>query len=395
MNEKIRKGIAANVVLLGIVSMLNDLSSEMIMPILPMFIQSLGGGSLAVGVLGGIRDSLSSILNVFSGFLAGKTGRKKIFVFFGYFTSTVFKTLLALSNTFTQAVVVSSLERLGKGMRNAPRDAIIAESMPEQKGKAFGFHRAMDTSGAIFGSIFVLILMWLFNASYNHILFIAAALSFVCLIPISFVKEKRTAPQKTELTASISLLPKELKIFLTIAGAFALGNFNYMFFVLKASEFFTDKWSKVLPVLLYVLFNIVGAIVVMPLGVIGDKIGKRKVIIIGYLFFAAACLGLIFVNSIAGYVAIFVFYGISVASIDSNQRAFVSDLAGGQTKSTALGMYHTTVGLAALPAGILAGLLWKAKLTFIFGGAMGLFCAIILLVFGHFTQRKEQPSQIE
>ena len=392
MNEKIRKGIAPNVILLGIVSMLNDISSEMIMPILPMFIESLGGSGLAVGVLGGVRDSLSSLLNVFSGYVAGKTGKKKIFVFSGYFTSSVFKVLLALSNTLGLAVVVSSLERLGKGLRNAPRDAIIAESMPEHKGKAFGFHRAMDTSGAMLGSVLALLILLFYKNNFKLILIIAAALSVLCLIPITFVKEQRTESQKGQAAAS-ARISRGLKIFLAIAATFSLGNFSYMFFVLRAKDFYPDKWTYILPVALYILFNIVGAFAVYPLGVLGDKIGKKKVIILGYLFFTAACFGFDIVESTAGLAVLFAFYGISVASVDSNQRAYVSDLAGGQSKSAALGFYHTAVGLAALPAGILAGLLWKSKMTFVFGGIIGLICAVLFVILVRFIEEKKRESQ--
>jgi MFS family permease len=390
MKNNIFRGVSANVVLLGVVSFLNDLSSEMILPILPMFIESLGGGKLAVGILGGIRDSLSSLLNVVSGYLAGRTGRKKIFVFWGYFTSAVFKLLLALSATFKQAVVVSSLERLGKGLRNAPRDAIIAESMPQQRGTGFGFHRALDTTGAIFGSLFVFVLLWLFNLGFKTILIIASLLSLVCLIPLAFVKETRTVPEKEKAASALGALPVRLKLFLAIAAAFALGNFSYMFFVLRAGQFFADRWSKVLPVLLYVLFNIFNAGFVMPLGVLADKVGKRKVIILGYVSFAATCFGFVFVRSVPGLVVLFAFYGISVAAVDSNQRAIVSDLAGGQIKAAALGAYHMVVGLSALPAGLVAGLLWKygsAQATFLYGGSIGLICAVMLIMLsGHIEQ---------
>jgi MFS family permease len=326
--------------------------------------------------------------------MAGRTGKKKIFVFSGYFTSTVFKVLLAMSNTLGLAIVVSSLERLGKGLRNAPRDAIIAESMPQHKGKAFGFHRAMDTSGAMLGSVFALLILLFYNNNYKLILIIAAALSVICLIPIAFVKEQRTEPQKRDAAEPAATISRGLKLFLAIAATFALGNFSYMFFVLRAKDFFSDKLAYILPVLLYILFNIVGALAVYPLGVLGDKIGKQKVIVLGYLFFSVACFGFMFVRTIAGLAVLFVFYGISVASVDSNQRAYVSDLAGGQSKSAALGVYHTAVGLAALPAGIIAGLLWKSELTFIFGGTVGLICAALFIIRVHSIEEKKLESQM-
>ena len=153
MNDKYIKKFSSNILLLGIVSFINDLSSEMIMPILPMFITSLGGSSIIVGFIGGLRDSISSILKVFAGHWSDKSGRRKIFVSSGYLTSAFFKLLLSFSRIWLHVLFFASLERIGKGLRTAPRDAIIADSMPEQRGKGFGIHRAMDTSGAVLGSI--------------------------------------------------------------------------------------------------------------------------------------------------------------------------------------------------------------------------------------------------
>jgi MFS family permease len=298
-----------------------------------------------------------------------------------------------MSTTFRQAVAFSSLERIGKGLRNAPRDAIIAESMPQQKGKGFGLHRALDTFGAILGSLVVFVLMWLFNFGFKSILIIASLLSLACLTPLVFVRETRTTPKEKKAASPLGSLPTGLKVFLVIVAGFALGNFSYMFFVLRAGDFFSDKWSKVLPVGLYVLFNVFCAGFVMPLGVLADKIGKRKVIIFGYLLFAGVCFGFILVRSAVGLVLLFIFYGISVAAVDGNQRAIVSDLAGGLVKAAVLGTYHTAVGLMALPAGLIAGLLWKyvsAEVTFIYGGSVGLLCAVMLIAFGGFIDSTRQ-----
>lgn len=391
MKNGIFKGISNNVILLGFVSFLNDLSSEMILPILPMFIESLGGSKLAVGIVGGVRDSLSSLLNLLSGYLAARSGRSKVLVFLGYLTSAVFKFFLSLSATFGQAVWFSSLERVGKGLRTAPRDAIIAESMSQRKGAGFGVHRAFDTAGAILGSLMTFLLLWLFSFSLKGILIIAAGLSAVCLIPLIFVRDVQMKPQGKKPAFGFRALPAGLRFFLVIAAIFALGNFSYMFFVLRAGQFFEGRWSSILPVLFYVLFNIVGAAFVMPLGFLADRIGKSKVIALGYLLFAAACLGFVFIKSGPLFAVLFAVYGLSVAAIDGNQRAFVADLAGGSLKAIALGTYHTMVGLAALPAGLVAGLLSKygAPAAFVYGGLIGLVCAIVLISFNIDMESKE------
>lgn len=383
MGNKYLKGISTNVLLLGIVSFLNDLSSEMIMPILPLFITALGGAGLAVGLVGGVRDSISSILKVLAGYWSDRVGSRKIFVCSGYLTSAVFKLLLALSKVWQHAVIFATAERIGKGLRTAPRDAIIADSMAIEKGKGFGIHRAMDTSGAICGSIVAFLLFWFFGLEFKCIILIAGVIAFISLIPLRFVREDKRPPQHITLGIGLKELPSSLKLFILISGIFALGNFSYMFFIIRAQQFFAAKLSIAVPILLYILFNIFYAGFAIPLGTISDKFGRRRIIIAGYLLFSSTLLGFAFLTSLPALITLFALYGITYAAIDGNQRAFVSDLCSGRLEATALGTFHTAVGLMALPAGLIAGLLWQnigAKATFIYGSiasfiSVGLFIA--------------------
>ncbi|MBE0477899.1 MFS transporter, partial [Candidatus Aerophobetes bacterium] len=175
------RGISANILLLGLVSFLNDLSSEMIMPILPMFITALGGGGLVIGLIGGLSDSVASILKVFAGFWSDKTGKRKIFISSGYLTSSFFKLFLAFSQIWQHVLVFTGLERVGKGLRTAPRDAILADSMCGKRGRGFGIHRTMDTCGAIGGSVVVFLLFWFLAFDFKLIIFIAAIIAFFSL----------------------------------------------------------------------------------------------------------------------------------------------------------------------------------------------------------------------
>lgn len=184
-------GIDKDVLLLTTVSFINDLSSEMIMPILPLFITSLGGSSVVVGLIGGLKDSISSILKVISGYYSDKTGRRKVFVFAGYLTSSIFKLLLSFSTTWFGVLFFSAFERVGKGVRTAPRDAIISDLMAEKRGMGFGIQRAGDTFGAILGSVGVLILFWYLYYDFREIILISASLSFLALVPLYFLKEKK------------------------------------------------------------------------------------------------------------------------------------------------------------------------------------------------------------
>ncbi len=382
MNSDLRGegAINKNVILLGLVSFLNDLSSEMIIPILPMFITALGGNGFIVGLIGGLRDSISSIIKVFSGYLSDKSGRKKPFVVAGYTISSLFKFLLGLSTVWQQVLIYATLERIGKGLRTAPRDAIISESMPQERGKGFGIHRAMDTLGAIMGGVIVFILFWYFSFNFNLIIILASVIAFLSLIPLYFVKDIKRKIKDITLRISIGQLNPELKKFIFIASVFTLANFSYMFFLLKSQEIFTGKPSVGIPILLYVVFNITYASLSIPAGIISDKIGKKKVIALGYIIFTFTSIGFAVISTLPAYVLLFISYGIVYALVDGTQRAYVADLAPENLKATGLGAYHTLTGLSALVGSITAGILWQWNTTypFIYGGILGMISTILL-----------------
>ena len=393
MKNKYFKEVSSNVLLLGIVSFLNDLSSEMIMPILPMFITSLGGTGLIIGLIGGLRDSISSVLKVFAGFLSDKLGKRKIFVSSGYLTSAVFKFFLGFSQIWQHVLIFAGLERVGKGLRTAPRDAIISDSMPEEKGKGFGIHRALDTSGAILGGIVVFFLFWFLKMGFNLIIFIAAILAFSSLIPLYFVKEKKKEPQDISFKIKFNSLPKTLKLFILLASIFSLANFSYMFFVLRAQGLFSGKLSVGVPILLYILFSIFYAAFAIPFGVLSDKIGREKVIIFGYFLFSLVSLGFAFFNTPQAFIGLFALYGMVYALIDGNQRALISDLSPKGLRATALGAFHTAVGLASLPASLIAGFLWQSvspNATFIYGAVVSMISVVLSFVLRN-NFRKDNP----
>jgi len=380
-------GISANILLLGLVSFLTDTSSEMVLPILPFFIAALGGTELAIGLIGGLGDSVASFLKVFSGYWSDKSGKRKIFVSSGYLTSSVSKLFLSFSGVWQHVLVLRPLERIGKGLRDAPRDAMIADySKEEMRGKAFGLHRALDTGGAIAGSALALVLFWSIKLEFKVIIFLAAFLAFSALIPLYFVKERRAKARQVTLTISLAGLPHPLRLFIAIATIFALGNFTYMFFLLKAQQLFagllTERTAFAMSMLLYIWFNIVYASLSFPMGILSDKMGRRAILLIGYLLFGLTCLGFAFSSSLVSLVVLFALYGLFYAMVEANQRAFISDLAPKELRGTALGTFHTTIGLATLPSSIIAGALWQhinPAATFLYGSALGFFAATLLM----------------
>ncbi|RLG72258.1 MAG: MFS transporter [Methanobacteriota archaeon] len=373
MGRRFLAGISVNVVLLGITSFLNDLSSEIITPILPMFITALGGSGVVIGFVGGLRDSVSNILKVLCGYWSDKKGERKIFVSSGYLTSSFFKLFLAFSKTWHHAAIFTGLERAGKGLRTAPRDAMIADSMVRDKGKGFGVHRALDASGAILGAITVFVLFWFFELSFRLIIFTAATISFLSLIPLSFVGEEKKKPGSITFKLGVKGFPGQLRLFILVSTMFSMANFSYMFFILKAQQLFTDKESVGIPILLYILFNFFYATLAIPFGALSDKIGRRKVILMGYTIFSVTCLGFSISESLIPRRNLFSLYGVVYAMVDGNQRAYVADLSPEKLKATSLGTFHTATGLATLPASLVAGYLWEnvsPATTFIYGSVV-------------------------
>lgn len=383
-----------NLLLLSLVSLLNDISSEMIQPLLPLLISAIGGTGLAVGLIGGLMDGLPNIIKVIVGYFSDKIRKRKRFIFGGYFLTQASKIGIALSNFIPGIIFFTSLDKVGKGIREPPRDALISQSLPRERGKAFGIQRAFDRGGAIIGSLFALILVIFLSPYFKQldlikwIILAAAIIGFTALIPIFFVKEpkKRKRNGKMMFFSSMSKLSKPLVIFTFASCIFALANFSYLFFILKASKLFAGDGQyllPVIPILLYVFFNVAYSAFSVPFGKLSDYVGRKRVLIMGYCLFALVCLGFVFFTSLPAYIILFVLYGLSSAMVYSNQNAFASDLSSEGLRATALGAFQTAIGVVAIISGLAAGYLFdiNSSFTFIYGFVMSIIALLIFLIF--------------
>ena len=376
-----KPGKTRNIILLGLVSFINDTSSKMILPILPLFIQQLGGAGLAVGLISGLGDSVASLFKLFAGYWSDRAGKRKGFVFSGYLASSIAKFLFAFVVSWPYVLLLRILERLGKGVRSAPRDALLAASTASGKrGRGFGIHRAMDSGGAVLGTLIAFALIWYLNFGFTHIFFFAGIIGFISLLPLFFVSETYQPP-KGRHTISWKALEPQLRVFILIASIFAFANFSYMFFVLRSETAFSGKLAIGAPILLYALYNLSYTVFAVPAGILSDKIGRRLVLIMGYSLFGLVNIGFLFVSSVAAYIVLFTLYGLNYALVEANERAYVSDLAVADRRGTALGTYHMATSFAALPAGLIAGTLWDIhpNVTFTYGAVLAFVAAVLLI----------------
>ncbi|TET55947.1 MAG: MFS transporter [Dehalococcoidia bacterium] len=383
--SSIFKGITRNIFLLGLVSLFTDLSSQMIFPLIPLYLVSvLGTGALVVGICEGAAETTASLIKVFSGYWSDRLKRRKPFVFIGYSLSAVTKPLFALARTWPLVLTIRMIERVGKGIRSAPRDAIVAESVDRSvRGKAYGFHRAMDGLGSVLGALLAFILLSTTNSDYARIFLLAGIPGIAAVLFILFIKEpERTEGQQvrtTSMRVSFRALPANLRLLIVAASVFYLGHFGYAFLLLRAKDIgLTDQTA----ILLYVLFYVVYVIAAIPAGMLSDRVGRKPVLMASYLIFAIVSLGLIFTTSLRSVLPFFAIYGMSFAMFDSVQRAYVVDFAPEHLRATALGTFHAAVGLVALPGGYVAGMLWDKmgpEATFVYGLALAVISSLLLL----------------
>ena len=335
-----KQGGWRNVKLLGAVSFLNDLSSEIILPVLPFFLRSLAVSSVGIGIIGGIIDGFSNIVKALSGAVSDISGRRKPLVFAGYLISQFSKLGLSFSSGAVDATMFTALDRTGKGIRTAPRDALIGEAV-EGKGMAFGLHRAMDTAGAIAGTVLAITLTYL-GLQFRQIILIAAAIGFLSVVPLLFVVETGKAVKKL-------ILGFRMRKFLAFTVIFGMANVSYMFFILKASDY-----GIMLALLLYLAYNIIYATFAYPAGKLGDRMGKTRVLAAGYLCLAVSAIFMLS-DVLPAIIVAFLLFGLFMALSDALQRALASEMSISQ--GFGIGAYHLVFGISTIAGNGFAGLM--------------------------------------
>ena len=384
-----------NVWVLTLASFLTDVSTEMMVHLLPLFLANvLGVRTVTIGLIEGVAETTSSLLKLVSGRLSDRLGQRKWLTVSGYALSTAAKPFLALAQTWQTVLAARFVERMGKGVRTSPRDALIADSItPEKRGAAFGLHRAGDTAGAALGILIALLVVWLLQgrqltlarptfATLVWLSLLPAALAVIILIV--GVQEKRTKVDEKRPSPPAASLPKPFKHYLLIIVLFTLGNSSDAFLILRAQS----VGLSILGVLAaLVLFNLVYAAISGPAGSLSDKVGRPRLLLGGWLLYALVYLGLAFAQTGWQIILLYALYGIYYGLTEGSAKALVADLVSKEQRGTAYGWYNGAVGLAALPASLLAGLLWQGvggwaglgvAAPFLFGAGMAITAVLLL-----------------
>jgi len=380
------KVITRIVLLLSLVSLFTDVSSEMLYPVIPIYLQSIHFSVLFIGVLEGFAEATAGLTKGYFGKLSDNMGKRLPFVRFGYSLSALSKPMMALFTFPVWIFSARSLDRLGKGIRTGARDAMLSgEATPETKGRVFGFHRGMDTLGAVLGPSVALLFLFFYPKDYKTLFYIAFLPGVVSIAFTFFIKEKKTAPKtNTVKTRFFDFIrywktsPAAYRKLVIGLLLFALFNSSDMFLILKIKS---TGMSDIAAIGIYIFYNLVFAIAAYPLGGIGDKIGLKKVFITGLVLFAIVYFGMSFNSNIYMFFALFMLYGIYAAATDGISKAWISNITDKKDIATAIGAYTGFQSICSLVASALAGLIW-----FRFGAAV-LFLAtgiVTTVVVGYF-----------
>jgi len=380
-------GLNPNVFFLGMVSLLTDVSSEMIFTLVPLFLSNvLGATTTIIGLIGGLSESIDAIFRIFSGWFSDRVGKRKSLAVFGYSISTIAKSFMYLAASWGSVLAIRFSDRVGKGIRTSPRDALVADSVSaEERGKGFGLHRAMDTFGAVLGLAIAVIIIYLVQGgglqlnleTYRWLVLVGIVPAVLAvLVLVIFVRERERKPSPGSSHGGLTLhktsgsFDTRFKVFLAIMVVFTLGNSSDFFVILRAQNL---EAPLIHVVLMLVLFNATYMATSLPAGMLSDRLGRRRVITMGWFIYALVYLGFALTSSLWQMWLLFAAYGVYYGVVEGVARAFVADLVTEEKRGTAYGLYHGVVGLTLLPASLIAGWLWQAfspAAPFFFGATL-------------------------
>jgi len=376
-----------NIIILGLTSFFTDIASEMVYPLVPFFLTlKLGASPAIMGLIEGIAESLASLLKVFAGYISDRLKNRKGLTIVGYASSAVGKVLLVVANAWGMVLGARVVDRLGKGIRTAPRDALIADSSAEgQRGTSFGLHRAMDTGGAVIGVLLAYFFFTRFTGDYARVFLWSLLPAAIGVLLLIFVREAKPKEGKAATLPSLrwNVLPRKLQLFLVVALIFTLGNSSNTFLLLRAQNL---GFTPATAILLYLVYNLVYGLVSYPAGKLSDRIGRKRLLVAGYAFYGLVYLGFALVSAPSQariLWALFGLYGLYIGFTEGVEKALVTDLAPTNLRATAIGLHATIVGIGLFPASFIAGQLWGRlgpAAAFYFGGGMGLVAAVGLLL---------------
>ena len=391
------RSMPRNVWAVSLTSFFMDISSEMVINILPLFLSNvLGVKTNIIGIIEGVAETTSSLLKMFSGWFSDKIGGRKWLAVAGYGISAISKPFFYFANTWGWVAGARWGDRLGKGIRTAPRDALVADSIQEeQRGLAFGFHRAADTAGAMLGLMIALLVTWLLQReaillsekTFRTIVIISIVPAALAVLALAIgVKETVKKNQHQLPKFAFKSLGKPFMTFMIIVAIFDLGNSSDAFLVLRAQE----RGLGILGILgMLISFNLIYTLISTPAGALSDKIGRRKIIIIGWLVYAAIYLGFALAKTGVHVWLLYIVYGFYYGMAYGTSKAMVADLVPETLRGTAYGTYNGVLGILDLPASIIAGVLWQgagswqgfgASAPFYFGAAMALLAAVLMFI---------------
>ncbi len=380
-----------NVIAISLVSLLNDASSEIIYPLLPIFLSStLGASARAIGVIEGAAESISSLLKLFVGYLSDRFGKRKYFVVVGYALAAIARPLLAFTTSWPQVLAIRLTDRVGKGIRSAPRDAMIADAVTiGQRGIAFGFHRAMDHGGAVIGPLIGFLIVFLFIANpsaptkseFTWVFMLAAVPAIAAvLVAIFFMSESQLSliPRTEAPKLSLRGFNSNFKRFLLILSLFTLSNSTDSFLILRARDIGVSIKGSLL---LWAAHHGIKVLSSLLGGDLSDRLGRKRLIVSGWILYAAVYAGFAFVSNTVSIWVLFLIYGIYFGLVEGAEKALVADLVRPEQRGTAYGLYNLAFGITVFPASLLMGLIWDwkgATTAFLFNAALGAIAALLL-----------------